>query len=91
MHMAPTDAEMPDHKDLSEDLEEITQHLANIRAEVDSLVRAIGSTGTHQAGALRAQANEAVRGVEDAVRREPLKSLAIAIGIGFLVGIFLRR
>jgi ElaB/YqjD/DUF883 family membrane-anchored ribosome-binding protein len=89
--MAPTDAEMPDHKALSEDLEEITQHLANIRGEVDSLMRAIGSTGTHQVGALQAQADEAMRGVEEAVRREPLKSLAIALGIGFLVGIFLRR
>lgn len=89
--MAPTDAEMPDHKALSEDLEEITQHLANLRAEVDSLIGAIGSTGTHQAEALQAQADEALRGVGDAVRREPLKSLGIALGIGFLVGILLRR
>ncbi len=52
---------------------------------------AIGSTGTHQAEALQAQADEALRGVEDAVRNEPLKSLGIALGIGFLVGILLRR
>jgi ElaB/YqjD/DUF883 family membrane-anchored ribosome-binding protein len=89
--MAPTDAEMPDHKALSEDLEEITQHLANLRAEVDSLMRAIGSTGSHQAEALQMQADEALRGVEDAVRNEPLKSLGIALGIGFFVGILLRR
>ena len=89
--MAPTDAEMPDHKALSEDLQEITKHLANLRAEVDSLVGAIGRTGTHQADALQAQADEAMRTVEDAVRSEPLKSLGIALGIGFLVGILLRR
>jgi ElaB/YqjD/DUF883 family membrane-anchored ribosome-binding protein len=28
---------------------------------------------------------------EDAVRREPLKSLAIAVGAGFVLGIVLRR
>ena len=89
--MAPSDAEMPDHKALSEDLEEITQHLANLRTEVDSLMRAIGSTGAHQAEALQEQANEAMRAVEDSVRREPLKSLGIALGIGFFVGILLRR
>jgi len=86
-----TDAEMPDHKALSEDLQEITQHLVNMRAEIDSLVQAIGSTGTHQADALQAQADEALSAVEDAVRSEPLKSLGIALGIGFLVGILLRR
>jgi ElaB/YqjD/DUF883 family membrane-anchored ribosome-binding protein len=91
MHMAQTDAETPDYKALSEDLQEITKHLANLRAEVDGLVRAIGRTGTHQAGALQAQADDAMRSMEEAVQREPLKSLAIALGIGFLVGIFLRR
>ena len=89
--MAPTDAEMPDHKALSEDLQEITQQLANLRAEVESLMRAIGRTGTHQSGALQAQADDAMRLMEEVVQREPLKSLAIALGIGFLVGIFLRR
>jgi ElaB/YqjD/DUF883 family membrane-anchored ribosome-binding protein len=29
--------------------------------------------------------------VEDAVRRDPVKSLGIAVGIGFLIGIVLRR
>jgi ElaB/YqjD/DUF883 family membrane-anchored ribosome-binding protein len=32
-----------------------------------------------------------MRSVEEAVRREPVKSLAIALGIGFFVGAFLRR
>jgi ElaB/YqjD/DUF883 family membrane-anchored ribosome-binding protein len=89
--MAPTDAEMPDHKRLSDDLQEINKHLASLRAEVDSLVGAIGRTGTHQADALQAQADEAMRSVEEAVRREPVKSLAIALGVGFFVGAFLRR
>lgn len=89
--MATTDAEMPDHKALSEDLEEIAKHLSRLRADIDGLVRSIGATGGHQADALQGQASDAVAAIEDAVRREPLKSLAIAVGIGFLLGVLTRR
>ena len=86
--MAKSDAEMPDHQALSDD---IAKHLSRIRAEIDGLVRSVGATGGHQADRLQAQANEALGAVEDAVRREPLKSLAIALGIGFLLGVLMRR
>jgi ElaB/YqjD/DUF883 family membrane-anchored ribosome-binding protein len=89
--MAKTDAEMPDHKALNEDLQEIAQRLANLRAEVDGLMGAVGATGLHQAGALQDQASEALANFEDAVRREPLKSIAIAVGVGFLFGVILGR
>jgi ElaB/YqjD/DUF883 family membrane-anchored ribosome-binding protein len=85
--MAPKDADMPDHKALGEDLDEITKHLSNIRKEVDSLVRSIGATGTHQADHLQGQAGEMLTSVEDAVRREPLKAVGIALGAGFLLGV----
>lgn len=89
--MATTDAEMPDHKALSEDLQEIADHLSALRSEVDALVGTIGATGSHQTDALQDQASEALSAVEDAVRREPLKSLGIALGAGFLLGILMRR
>lgn len=89
--MATTDADMPDHKALNEDLQEIAERLASLRSEIDSLVGAVGATGSHQAEALRDQASDALAGFEDAVRREPLKSLAIALGVGFVLGVILSR
>jgi ElaB/YqjD/DUF883 family membrane-anchored ribosome-binding protein len=88
--IAMSDAEMPDHKALNEDLQEIAEHLSNLRASLDGLVGSIGATGSHQADALQGQVIAALGAVEDAVRREPLKSLAIAVGVGFLLGV-LRR
>ena len=89
--MATTDADMPDHKALNEDLQEIADRLANLRSELDGLLGAVGATGSHQAEAVQDQAKEALARFEDAVRREPLKSLGIAAGIGFVLGIVMGR
>jgi ElaB/YqjD/DUF883 family membrane-anchored ribosome-binding protein len=88
--MAPNDAEMPDYQTLNEDLEEMRQRLATLRQAVDNLTHSIGRAGSHQAERFQDQANEKVGAMEDAIRRDPLKSLAIALGIGFLFGV-LRR
>ena len=93
--MATNDAEMPDHKSLSEDLQEITEHLARLRSDIQGLVGAIGATGSHQTEALQDEAREAwdgeLAGIEDAVRQEPLKALGIAAGLGVLVSLLLGR
>ncbi len=90
--MATTDAEMPDHKALREDLQEIAARLANLRSDIDGLMGASGATASHQAAeALQDKASEALANFEGAVQREPLKSLAIALGAGFVLGIVLRR
>jgi ElaB/YqjD/DUF883 family membrane-anchored ribosome-binding protein len=47
--------------------------------------------GDHQLERAQDAATEAVKAVEDAVRQNPLSALGIALGIGFLVGILLRR
>jgi ElaB/YqjD/DUF883 family membrane-anchored ribosome-binding protein len=36
-------------------------------------------------------AGEALKAVEDVVRQNPISALGIALGLGFLVGIVLRR
>ena len=89
--MSPNDAEMPNQRALSEDLQEIAAHLARLRKDLDNLASSIGRTGSHQAEHVQEQASEALGAVGDAVRRDPLTSLAIALGIGFLLGILLRR
>jgi ElaB/YqjD/DUF883 family membrane-anchored ribosome-binding protein len=89
--MAPNDAEMPDHQALSDDLQEISKHISTLRQGVENLVGSLGRAGSHQAGRLQDNANEALSAVEDAIRREPLKALGIALGLGLLLGVILRR
>lgn len=82
--MAPQDAEMPSHQALSEDIEQI-------RRDIEALTSSIKSASSHQAELAQDKANEALIALETAVRREPVKTLGIALGAGFLVGILLRR
>ena len=89
--MAPNDAEMPNRHALSEDIEEIAKHLASLRKELDNLAGSIERTGSHQAENLQDQASEALGALEDAVKRDPLTTLAIALGLGFFLAILLRR
>jgi ElaB/YqjD/DUF883 family membrane-anchored ribosome-binding protein len=89
--MAPKDAEMPDHKALNEDIQEITKQLNKLRANVESVASSAARAGGHQVERAQDKASEALASVEDAVRRDPVKSLGIAVGIGFLIGIVLRR
>lgn len=82
--MAPQDAEMPSHQALGEDIEQI-------RRDVENLTNSLKRAGSHQAERVQDTANDALVALEDAVRREPVKTLGMAIGVGFLLGILLRR
>jgi len=86
--MAGKDAEMPSQQALSEDIQEIAKHLAALRKDLEALIR---RTGDHQLERVQDTAGEALKAVEDAVRQNPFSSLGIALGVGFLVGIVLRR
>jgi ElaB/YqjD/DUF883 family membrane-anchored ribosome-binding protein len=83
-NMAPQDAEMPSHQALSEDIEQI-------RRDVENLTNSLKRAGTHQAERMQDTASDALVTLEDAVRREPVKTLGMALGAGFLIGILLRR
>ena len=89
--MAAKDAEMPTHQALSEEIEKIAKHLATLRKEFDGLTGSIARAGGHQAERAQDAANEAVAALETAVKRNPTAALGIALGIGFLVGVALRR
>jgi ElaB/YqjD/DUF883 family membrane-anchored ribosome-binding protein len=89
--MAGKDAEMPSQQALSEDIQEIAKHLAALRKDLEALTGQIGRTGDHQLERVQDTAGEALKAVEDAVRQNPFSSLGIALGVGFLVGIVLRR
>jgi ElaB/YqjD/DUF883 family membrane-anchored ribosome-binding protein len=89
--MAGKDAEMPSRQALSEDIQEIAKHLTTLRKDLEGLTGRIKRTGDHQLERAQDTAGDALKAVEDAVRQNPLCSLGIALGLGFLVGIVLRR
>jgi ElaB/YqjD/DUF883 family membrane-anchored ribosome-binding protein len=89
--MAGKDAEMPSQQALSADIQEIAKHLAALRKDLEALTGQIRRTGDHQLERVQDTAGEALKAVEDAVRQNPFSSLGIALGVGFLVGIVLRR
>jgi ElaB/YqjD/DUF883 family membrane-anchored ribosome-binding protein len=89
--MAGKDAAMPSQQALSEDIQEIAKHLVAMRKDLEALTRQIRRTGDHQLERVQDTAGEALKAVEDAVRQNPFSSLGIALGVGFLVGIVLRR
>jgi ElaB/YqjD/DUF883 family membrane-anchored ribosome-binding protein len=89
--MAAKDAEMPNHTALKEEIEKITKHLHTLRADIQGLSGAVTDAGEHQAARAKDAANEALAALEDAVKQNPTKTLGIALGVGFLLGIILRR
>jgi ElaB/YqjD/DUF883 family membrane-anchored ribosome-binding protein len=89
--MAAKDAEMPAHHALSEEIQEIAKHLGVLRKDIEGLTGSISRAGGHQAERMQDAASEALGAIEAAVRRNPAQSLGIALGIGFLVGVVLRR
>ncbi len=89
--MAGKDAEMQSQQALSEDIQEIAKHLANLRQNLEALTGQVRRAGDHQLERAQDAASEAVKVVEDALRQNPLSALGIALGIGFLIGILLRR
>jgi ElaB/YqjD/DUF883 family membrane-anchored ribosome-binding protein len=89
--MAAKDADMPSHAALSEEVEKIAKHLQTLRKDIEGLTGAVAQAGGHQAERAKDAANEALAAIEDAVKRNPTKALGIALGVGFLVGIVLRR
>jgi ElaB/YqjD/DUF883 family membrane-anchored ribosome-binding protein len=89
--MAVKDADMPKHHTLGEEVDAIAKHLASLRKDIEGLADSIAQAGSDQAERAQDAASEALSALETAVRRNPTQVLGIALGIGFLVGVVLRR
>ncbi len=89
--MAAKDAEMPAHHALSEEIQEIAKHLGTLRKDIEGLTGSVKRAGGHQADRVQDAASEALAAIETSVRRNPTQALGIALGIGFIVGVVLRR
>jgi ElaB/YqjD/DUF883 family membrane-anchored ribosome-binding protein len=89
--MAAKDAEMPEHYRMQEEVKEIAAHLAALRKDIEGLTGSIARAGGHQAERAQDALNEAAAALEASVRRNPVSALGIAAGVGFLLGVVLRR
>jgi uncharacterized protein YjbJ (UPF0337 family)/ElaB/YqjD/DUF883 family membrane-anchored ribosome-binding protein len=62
-----------------------------IRGDVQRLAATVGDVAKRQAGRAQDGAVEAMHTAESYIRQNPLQAVAIAVGLGFLYGLFTRR
>jgi len=82
----------------SSDFEELKSSFSQLREDVTTLLSNASGTAKSGAGMLKEQARnikhrgiESVEEVEDRISQRPLRSMAMAAGIGFLFALFMRR
>jgi ElaB/YqjD/DUF883 family membrane-anchored ribosome-binding protein len=71
--------------------DELAEEIEAIRADIQSLSSTVGRIANEKVNRAQASAMESAKEAEDAIRRNPLQSVAIAIGVGFLFGVLTRR
>jgi len=75
----------------SSDTEDVSAQVDAIRADIQNLTSTVSRIANKQLGRAQDKAMEAANEAEDAIRRNPLSAVAIAVGLGFLFGVFIRR
>ena len=71
--------------------EEIAAQIDAIRAEMQNLTSTVSRIANTQMGRAQEKAIETAQDAEEAIKRNPLQAVAIAVGLGFLFGVFTRR
>ena len=69
----------------------LSEQIESLRAGIQSLASTVDRIAREQMPHARAKAIGAVNEAEEAVKRNPLSALGIALGLGFLIGVFTRR
>ncbi len=78
-------------KKASRETEELNDQIEAIRADLQSLSSTVGRIANTQMGRAQDKAMETANQAEEAIRQNPLSAVAIAVGLGFLFGVFTRR
>jgi len=73
------------------DADELAVQLDAMRADVQNLTNTVSRIAKGQVNRAQDKAMEAAGEAEDAIRRNPLAAVGIAVGLGFLFGVFTRR
>lgn len=71
--------------------DELADQIDAIRADIQSLSSTVGRIANKQLGRAQDKATETANQAEEAIRQNPLSAVAIAVGLGFLFGVFTRR
>ena len=71
--------------------DELADEIEAIRADIQNLTSTVGRIANDKLHSAQAGAMESAKEAEDAIRRNPLQAVAIAIGVGFLFGVMTRR
>lgn len=71
--------------------DELADEIEAIRADIQNLSSTVGRIANDKLHSAQAGAKESAKEAEEAIRRNPLQAVAIAIGVGFLFGIMTRR
>jgi ElaB/YqjD/DUF883 family membrane-anchored ribosome-binding protein len=73
------------------DAEDLANQVDAIRADLQNLTSTVGRIAGKQVNRAQDKAKETAYEAEEAIRRNPLSAIAIAVGLGFLFGVFTRR
>jgi ElaB/YqjD/DUF883 family membrane-anchored ribosome-binding protein len=73
------------------DTEDLANQIEAIRADLQNLTSTVGRIASKQVNRAQDKAKETAYEAEEAIRRNPLQAVAIAVGLGFLFGVFTRR
>jgi ElaB/YqjD/DUF883 family membrane-anchored ribosome-binding protein len=77
--------------ELRESREDLIGQIDTIRSDIQSLSSTIARLGGKQIERAQDTAVDAFKQADEAIRRNPLNAIAIALGLGFLIGILTRR
>jgi ElaB/YqjD/DUF883 family membrane-anchored ribosome-binding protein len=71
--------------------DELADQIDSIRADIQSLTSTVSRIANKQINRAQDRAVETATQAEEAIRQNPLSAVAIAVGLGFLFGVFTRR
>jgi ElaB/YqjD/DUF883 family membrane-anchored ribosome-binding protein len=89
--MSSTDTDPRGKKGQGGDAQDLADQIEAIRADLQNLTSTVTRIANKQLGNAQDRAMEAAYEAEEAVRRNPLAAIGIAVGLGFLFGVLTRR
>ena len=91
--MSSTDTDRPGVKRSAgnRDADELANQIDAIRADLQNLTSTVSRIANKQLNRAQDKAMATASEAEEAIRRNPLQAVAIAVGLGFLFGVFTRR
>jgi ElaB/YqjD/DUF883 family membrane-anchored ribosome-binding protein len=65
--------------------EDLNEQIEAIRADIQSLTKTVGRIANTQINRAQGKAMETATEAEEAIKRNPLSAVAIAVGLGFML------